>query len=129
MKHLAAALCAATLLATPALALECQNAQTQADMDQCAGQDLAKADSALNAAYQSLLAKLTPAGDTSLRTAEKSWLAYRDNQCNFETLGSAGGSIRPTLQAACRTELTQAQTARLHAQLTCQEGDLSCGGQ
>ncbi len=126
---LGAAILATAPAVAPALADDCQNAQTQMALDDCAGQQFHQADAALNTAYKTLMGKITPAGQTSLRVAEKSWLAYRDNQCSFETLGTADGSVHPMVQAACRTELTKAQTARLHAQLTCTEGDLSCGGQ
>lgn len=119
----------AGLLSAPALAQNCGDLATQAEMNICANQELQKADAALNAAYKQLLAKTSPEGQASLRKAEKSWIAYRDNQCAFETLGTADGSIHPMMVSECETELTQAQAKRLSAQLQCQEGDVSCGGQ
>jgi uncharacterized protein YecT (DUF1311 family) len=117
------------LLAGPAAAQNCADAQSQTDMDICAGQDFTKADAALNAVYKQLMAKITPAGQASLKKAEKSWLVYRDDQCAFNTLGSAGASVNPMVSATCKTALTTQQTAQLKAQLDCAEGDMSCGGQ
>jgi uncharacterized protein YecT (DUF1311 family) len=117
------------LLAGPAAAQNCADAQSQTDMDVCAGQDFDKADAALNAVYKQLMAKISPDGQVSLKKAEKSWLVYRDNQCAFNTLGTAGASVNPMVRAICQTQLTEAQIAQLKAQLDCEEGDLSCGGQ
>jgi uncharacterized protein YecT (DUF1311 family) len=98
-------------------------------MDICAGQDFAQADAGLNSNYQALMAKITPSGQASLRIAQRAWMDYRDKECAFETAGSADGSVHPMVETECRTALTRQQTARLKAQLDCQEGDLSCGGQ
>ena len=126
MKRLA---CCLFVIAAPAFAQNCAEPEAQTDMNLCAGQDFAKADAALNAAYKTLMAKISPAGQASLRRAEQAWLGYRDAQCAFDTLGTAGGSVRPMLDLQCKTALTAAQTKILAAQSGCQEGDLSCGGQ
>lgn len=115
--------------ACPAGAENCSGPQTQADMDLCAGQEFIQADAGLNSTYKALLAKITPSGQAGLRAAQRAWLDYRDKECAFETAGSGGGSIHPMVETECRTALTRQQTARLKAQLDCQEGDLSCGGQ
>lgn len=98
-------------------------------MNACAAQDFKQADAALNAAYTKLMGKITSDGQASLRAAQIAWLAYRDKECAFETRGSAEGSVNPMVLLNCKTALTQAQTKRLDAQLSCQEGDASCGGQ
>jgi uncharacterized protein YecT (DUF1311 family) len=119
----------ALAFAPPAGAANCADPQTRADMNICAGQNFAQADAGLNSNYRALLAKITPSGQASLRTAQRAWLDYRDKECAFETAGSADGSVHPMMETECRTALTGQQTARLKAQLDCQEGDLSCGGQ
>ncbi|EKM99580.1 MULTISPECIES: lysozyme inhibitor LprI family protein [unclassified Acidocella] len=122
-------LVAGLLLTGPALAQNCADTQTQTDLNICSYQAFQTADAALNASYRTLMAKLSPAGQTGLREAERDWVAYRDAQCGFETMGTQGGSIHPLVLNQCETALTQAQTRRLEAQLHCQEGDVSCGGQ
>ncbi len=108
---------------------DCAAAQTQTDMNVAAGGKFRAADARLNRTYRALLAKVTPAGKTKLQTAQRAWLAWRDSQCAFETAGTADGSIHPTIVAGCLESLTREQDRRLGAQLRCQEGDLSCGGQ
>jgi uncharacterized protein YecT (DUF1311 family) len=119
----------AVLFCAPALAQNCGNPQTQMELNLCSYQDFQKADAVLNATYRQLMEKISPTGQASLRKAEKSWVAYRDNQCAFETLGTLQGSINAMMVNQCDTALTAAQTKRLDAQLHCQEGDPSCGGQ
>lgn len=112
----------------PVFAQNCADPQTQTDMNICSYQAFQKADAALNAVYKELMGKISPSGQASLHKAEKSWIAYRDDQCAFETLGTVGGSINPLAVNQCDTALTVAQTKRLTAQLHCEEGDVSCGG-
>ena len=83
----------------------------------------------MNAAYDRLMAKISPAGQAALRDAQRSWLRFRDQECDFETLGSSSGSIRPMVVYGCKTRLTVARTTDLAAQINCPEGDASCGNQ
>jgi uncharacterized protein YecT (DUF1311 family) len=108
---------------------DCSNATTQAQIDACATQALKKADVQLNDSFNALLHKVSGAGRQKLQTAERSWIQYRDAQCAFNTMGSAGGSIHPASLAACEEGLTRMQTTVLNSQLHCQEGDASCGNQ
>jgi uncharacterized protein YecT (DUF1311 family) len=117
------------LSAAVALADNCDNAISQTDMDVCAGQQFDAADKALNATYAKLMKSISPAGQTSLRSAQRAWLAYRDKQCAFNVLARADASVYPMVMAICRTALTNQQNNELKAQLNCEEGDLSCGGQ
>lgn len=112
-----------------ALAKDCDGRGSQTDLNLCAGENFKQADADLNAVYVKLLKKISAAGQSKLREAQKSWIAYRDAQCAFETLGTIGGSIHSMVVAQCLTDVTEQQTKRLQHQLTCEEGDVSCGGQ
>ena len=103
--------------------------QTQSELNQRAGSDLRKADERLNAAYNKLRARISDAGKKSLQTAQQSWLRFRDQECEFETMGTVGGSIHSMVVAQCLTRLTDQRIKDLEAQLNCKEGDVSCGGQ
>ena len=112
-----------------ALAKDCDGRGSQTDLNLCAGENFKQADAKLNAVYAKLLKKISAAGQSKLREAQKSWIAYRDAQCAFETLGTIDGSIHSMVVAQCLTDVTEQQTKRLQHQLTCEEGDVSCGGQ
>ena len=118
--------CLAVILAcAPALA----RAQTQRDLNEAEGAKYAVADKAMNAAYQRLMTKISENGRKALREAQRSWIAFRDLECDFDTFGTRNGTIHPLEVALCMTRLTRQRTADLKAQIDCEEGDVSCGGQ
>ena len=104
-------------------------AQSQMELNAQAAADLRKSDQQLNAVYNKLRAKISDAGKKGLQTAQQSWLRFHDQECEFETMGTVGGSIHSMIVAICLTRLTDQRVKDLEAQLNCQEGDLSCGGQ
>ena len=124
MRLVVAALCLAGVFAAGSAL-----AQSQMELNAQAGADLRKSDQQLNAVYNRLRAKISDAGKTSLQTAQQSWLSFRDQECAFETMATAGGSIHSMMVALCLTRLTDQRVKDLEAQLNCKEGDLSCGGQ
>ncbi|VVE00912.1 hypothetical protein PHO31112_02128 [Pandoraea horticolens] len=121
-----AALAVLTFNAAAQAASPCDNPTDQTTMNQCAGKALAASDKQLNDVYRSLNQKVSPEGKVALQRSQRAWIAWRDAQCAFETIGTAGGSVHAAMYASCVDELTQAQTKRLSAVNTCQEGDVSC---
>jgi uncharacterized protein YecT (DUF1311 family) len=119
------AICLAACLALPSASL----AQSQAEMNQEALAEYRKVDQRLNAVYRDLMAKVSPAGQSKLREAQRAWLRFRDLECAFATAGTADGSVHPMILAGCLAGLTVERVGHLDAQLNCQEGDLSCGSQ
>ncbi|MHA3539631.1 lysozyme inhibitor LprI family protein [Yersinia enterocolitica] len=118
-----------TLLILPlsqALAVDCKNAATQQDMNQCANSDYKKADAELNRTYKDLLAKTTVAQRPLLKSAQLTWIKYRDADCTFQSSATEGGSVHPMIISACLTHKTEERTTQLESFLNCSEGDLSC---
>jgi uncharacterized protein YecT (DUF1311 family) len=99
-----------TLLSAAASATECdRNDPTQIGLNRCAQADFAVADAKLNQLYKQLIAKSGADEKTALRDTQRAWVAYRDKECEYETIGSAGGSIRPMEEWECATALTEAR--------------------
>lgn len=123
-------LLAALMLAAafPAMARDCGPNATQADLNDCAGDGLRKADAALNETYGRIMGRLKPdpAAAQALREAQRAWIRFRDGECDFATIGAEGGSIRPMLVAQCRQQLTEQRVTQLRRYLSCQEGDIGC---
>lgn len=117
-----------TVSAGFAAAQNCDDPQTQSEMNACAGQMLEEADAALNATYAEVRERLQydEEGRDLLVKAQRAWIAYRDAECEMRSMGVAGGSIYPTIHAGCLTDLTEQRTADFNAMLQCPEGDLSC---
>jgi uncharacterized protein YecT (DUF1311 family) len=132
MKNNMKSLCLLPLMAclfTPlGYAEDCDNATTQADMNACAGRQYQAADKALNSVYQQITQRLKGAADTKKRLvgAQRSWVSWRDAECEFAASGVSGGSVYPLVHLNCLTAQTSSRTEALKEYLKCQEGDLSC---
>jgi len=130
MLRIAALSVSLLFLSLPATAAssKCANAQDQATMTQCAGEDFAAADKKLNASYKEIQKRLT--GDADGKAlfvkAQRAWIAFRDAECAFSAGGASGGSIYPMLVASCKTDLTKQRNDQLRKYLSCEEGDTSC---
>jgi uncharacterized protein YecT (DUF1311 family) len=104
-------------------------AQTQAAMGGSSATHYEKANRELVVVYGNLMAKITREGQASLQASEAIWTRFRDQECDFEALGSKGGSINGMVVSDCKSRLTRVRIAELNRQLNCQEGDTSCGNQ
>lgn len=106
-------------ISAPLLAQQpnCNNAQTQTDMNICAGQSYKTADRALNRTYQTLLPKLSAARRQKLADAQRRWITFRDTECDFYGSEAEGGTMQPMLVAGCKDQITQQRTADFNAYL------------
>jgi len=95
----------------------CANAQTQADMTICWGNQYKTADAKLNQVYRQFTAKLDDAEKTQLKTAQTAWLKYRDANCEFVGDQYKGGTMRPMIAAICLADVTDNRTKELTAQM------------
>lgn len=106
--------------------VDCENAVTQMDMNICAHRDYADADEELNVAYKKAMAA-TQKMDAdykdmgehyvgavdALKRAQRSWIGYRDGQCELAGFEARGGSMEPMLVSGCLADLTRKRTAEL----------------
>ena len=101
--------------------VDCNNAMTQVDMNQCAAEDYRKADAAMNAQWAETRAamlawdKATPPSDDNgaakrLLASQRAWLAFRDATCDVEGYSVEGGSMQPLVISSCLAALTTRRT-------------------
>jgi uncharacterized protein YecT (DUF1311 family) len=95
----------------------CAEAQSQAEMNICWGNQYKAADAQLNAAYREFAAKLSAEETAQLKTAQLAWIKFRDANCEFVADAYKGGSIRPMIAAMCLADVTSARTSELKAQM------------
>jgi uncharacterized protein YecT (DUF1311 family) len=96
---------------------DCANAQTQAEINQCAQASYETADKELNQVYQELKSSLNSQEQEELIDAELAWIEYRDQTCEAESSQYEGGSIQPTIYYGCLERVTIERTAELQRQL------------
>jgi uncharacterized protein YecT (DUF1311 family) len=95
----------------------CPGAQSQAEMNQCAGKAYKAADAELNQVYQKLVAMLDDEEKAQLKDVETAWLKYRDVNCAFVADQFKGGSIRPMIHAFCLADMTKNRTTEIKNQI------------
>ncbi|MBW3571653.1 MAG: DUF1311 domain-containing protein [Gemmatimonadetes bacterium] len=105
----------------------CDDARAQADLNACAALAYARADTALNQAYQQVLQRVDAPQKETLREAQRAWIRLRDADCELRNAEFQGGSIHPMLLALCQAQQTRLRTAQLRELLVSPEdgGDRS----
>ncbi|MBN9071719.1 MAG: DUF1311 domain-containing protein [Rhizobiales bacterium] len=90
--------------------------------------DFRKADKALNETFRQIERRLADDPDAKARLvqAQRSWISFRDAECDFQSGGADGGSVAPMVVATCKAALTSERDDQLKAYLDCEEGDLAC---
>ena len=94
---------------------DCNRANTQLDLDQCAQANFESADRRLNEVYH---AAMDAAGDEGtrkqLRDSERAWISFRDQECARQVgPREGGGSIWPMNLANCLEEKTAGRIREL----------------
>jgi uncharacterized protein YecT (DUF1311 family) len=102
------------------------NGQTQADMNEEAARAFAKTEQHLKDVETRLAVRLSPEAQAALRQAQQAWHSFRDRECDFETVGSAGASLHPFVILLCKSRLTDERIKALDGQILCREGDVAC---
>ena len=95
----------------------CNNPQTQSQMNICASIAYQNADRKLNQVYRQLLPKLSAARKQKLITAQQAWIKFRDSSCEFERSAYEGGSIAPMIYGFCLANVTEQRTKDLRRYL------------
>ncbi|MEB0227251.1 lysozyme inhibitor LprI family protein [Pseudomonas sp. 10S4] len=116
------------LFTTVAHAVDCANANDQSTMNQCSAEQYKAADKELNVLYQQITKRLKDSPDAKklLVSAQRSWVAFRDAECEFSASGVAGGSMEGLIYNQCTTHLTKVRVETFKSYLKCEEGDMSC---
>lgn len=97
----------------------CANAQTTAEMRDCAGREYKQADDELNRVYRQLVARIgnDEGRKTALKTAQQAWIKYRDANCDFASYLNRGGTIEPVIRFNCMTAMTESRMKDLREYL------------
>jgi uncharacterized protein YecT (DUF1311 family) len=85
----------------------CKSPQTTLDMNMCSSQEFKAADTKLNQLYQQLRPKLNSKQQQRLTVAQRTWIKFRDETCNYEAGQFEGGSLAPSTYGYCRARVTQ----------------------
>ncbi|MBD2544166.1 MULTISPECIES: lysozyme inhibitor LprI family protein [Planktothricoides] len=89
----------------------CDNPQSQAEMNICAARYYQAADRKLNQVYQQLSSQMR----SQLTLAQLAWIDFRDTNCDFARSLFEGGTIAPSIYNGCLGGMTEQRTIELEA--------------
>ena len=95
----------------------CKNPQTALDMNVCSSQEFQTADSKLNQVYQQLQAKISSRQKQRLTVAQRTWIKFRDENCDYAKGQFEGGSLAASTYGYCRARVTQERIKDLEGYL------------
>jgi uncharacterized protein YecT (DUF1311 family) len=98
------------LAETLAQKVDCNKAATTPELKYCSQLSYQAADKKLNQTYQKIIPTLNSEQRRWLISAQKAWIQFRDNNCNFETYANRGGTGYEIFRNGCLQRLTEQRT-------------------
>lgn len=95
-------------------------------MNDCAHMRYRQSKKKLDNVVAGLMKMIRPEGRVRLQNLQKTWLEYSRARCDFESMGTEGGSVNSMMYTQCLRQLTEEQSENLARQFTCDE--TPCGG-
>ncbi|MCZ0899866.1 lysozyme inhibitor LprI family protein [Microcoleus sp. HI-ES] len=95
----------------------CKNPQTTLDMNMCSSQEFEAADKKLNQVYKQLQAKISSRQKQRLTVAQRTWIKFRDEKCDYAKGQFEGGSLAASTYGYCRARVTQERIKDLEGYL------------
>jgi len=93
--------------------INCDRPQGDVEVRACIRFRYETSDKRLNEVYKQLVAKLSGEERSLLVEAQLGWIKLRDNNCEFETYRSRGGTGHSGFLNECLDRMTKARTAEL----------------
>lgn len=109
------------ILSSPALSasgsIDCENARTTLEINDCATIELTSAQATLDEYLQASFEQNAedPALVASIKAAQKDWQAYLASHCDAIHTQWRDGSIRGVMTLSCKTQLTKQRTHEIWA--------------
>ena len=88
-----------------------------ADMTFCATQNFKAADTKLNQLYQQLLPIIKSKQKQRLTVAQRTWIKFRDETCDYSAEHFEGGSLAGAIYISCKARVTEERIKDLEGYL------------
>ncbi|MCC3529972.1 MAG: DUF1311 domain-containing protein [Microcoleus sp. PH2017_22_RUC_O_B] len=95
----------------------CKTPQTTVDMIICSSQEFKAADTKLNQLYQQIMPKINSKQKQRLTAAQRTWVKFRDETCNYSAGHFEGGSLATPIYIDCTATVTQQRVKDLEGYL------------
>jgi uncharacterized protein YecT (DUF1311 family) len=111
------ALVLAALVCAPVQAQESINcatgAKSQTDINECSTQRYKAADALLNRTYREVIANLNAKQQEKLKDAQRTWISFRDANCESQALDYVKGSLYSSVYNDCLTHVSHIRIEEL----------------
>ncbi|EIJ41423.1 hypothetical protein BegalDRAFT_0505 [Beggiatoa alba B18LD] len=88
--------------------VDCNDPQSTYEINYCAEKAYQSADAALNRAYKNLMnSGLSAEEQALLKTAQRTWIKFRDEHCEYAVYGARGGTGFSGFLNACLQDMTE----------------------
>jgi uncharacterized protein YecT (DUF1311 family) len=77
------------------------------ELRDCLNKELAYYDQLLNLSYKELMRVLPFSEKSKLKLAEKSWIDFKNNECDFLGFTSRDGTLEPIIIISCHIDMTK----------------------
>jgi uncharacterized protein YecT (DUF1311 family) len=106
-----------SLTVSASAGIDCQNARTTIEINQCAAIELESAQTQLAEYLQASFEHHAddPELVAAIKTAQKDWQAYMTSHCDAVYTQWRDGTIRGVMSLSCKTQLTQQRTHEVWA--------------
>ena len=105
------------LSSASSFALDCKNAVSMPDINECAAVDQKKVEDKLNQTYQGVLKSLDqdkdPDTKKALIAAQRAWVKFREADCQAVYQKSIGGTIRTVMYIGCMQNRAETRIKQL----------------
>ncbi|NJL10578.1 MAG: DUF1311 domain-containing protein [Calothrix sp. SM1_7_51] len=93
--------------------IDCAKAVSTPEIKYCSQVSYKAADQKLNQVYKQVNSSSKGQQKQLLISAQRSWIQFRDNNCDFEVFGSRGGTGYEAFRNGCLERLTKQRTKDL----------------
>ena len=94
--------------------INCEDPQTQLEMNICSLRDYEASDKKLNEIFKEIAASIDAKSKPLLIQAQRNWIIVRDSHCKIYEHFYQGGSMMPMMINSCKKELTDNRIRELH---------------
>jgi uncharacterized protein YecT (DUF1311 family) len=102
------------LCSASSFALDCDNAVTTPDLNECAAREQKQAEVKLNQVYQRVLKTISsPKVRTQFVAAQRAWVKFREADCKAVYEQHADGTIRTVMYLGCMQNRAQTRIKEL----------------
>lgn len=98
--------------------INCENPGSNVEYKECAHQAYQAADLRLNQVYQQVISRVKGEERQRLIEAEKTWILFRDQHCDFQVYRNRGGTGYSGFLSNCLEQITKERTAQLESYLS-----------